>query len=460
MPHPSPWRWIPSLYFGQGIPYVVVMTLAVVMYKNLGVGNADIALLTSWLYLPWVIKPLWSPLVDLLGKKRAWVVGMQLLIGAALACVALTLPGPRFLAYSLAVFWLMAFASATHDIAADGFYMLALPGEREQAAYVGVRSLFYRLAMLGGQGGLVWLAGWLHARDGSFVNAWVAVMGTLAVLFVGLALYHWLALPRPLADHSTRTLGPAGAGLGTEPSSGPTLGASAPGAGAAAVRPTAAYLAAEFGRVFAAFFRRDDIVRVLVLLLLYRFAEAQLLKLMAPFLLDPLAKGGLGLSTQQLGIAYGTFGVAALTVGGLLGGWVISKVGLRTAIWPLVLAMHVPNLLFVLLAAWQPQQLAWVSAAIALEQFGYGFGFTAYMVFMLHVAGRSGSASGGDNPHKTAHYAICTGFMALGMMLPGMWSGWLQERLGYTTFFMWCCVATLPSFLAVAWVYRGLEKKR
>jgi MFS transporter, PAT family, beta-lactamase induction signal transducer AmpG len=446
MSTPSPWRWIPTLYFGQGIPYVVVMTLAVVMYKNLGVGNADIALLTSWLYLPWVIKPLWSPLVDLLGKKRVWVVGMQLLIGAALACVALTLPGPRFLAYSLAVFWLMAFASATHDIAADGFYMLALPGEREQAAFVGVRSLFYRLAMLGGQGGLVWLAGWLHARDGSFVNAWVTVMGTLAALFVLLALYHHWALPKPVADQSTRALAAVGAGA----------------AAAAGPAPSVALLATEFARVFAAFFRRQDIVRILTLLLLYRFAEAQLLKLMAPFLLDPLAKGGLGLSTQQLGIAYGTFGVASLTVGGLLGGWVISKVGLRAAIWPLVLAMHLPNLLFVLLAAWQPQQLLWVSAAISLEQFGYGFGFTAYMVFMLQVASRSGTAPEpqADNPHKTAHYAICTGFMALGMMLPGMWSGWLQERLGYTSFFMWCCVATLPSFLAVAWVYRGLEKKR
>jgi MFS transporter, PAT family, beta-lactamase induction signal transducer AmpG len=442
MNQPSPWRWIPTLYFIQGLPFAVAMKVSEVMYKNLDVSNAQIALLTSWLYLPWVIKPLWSPLIDLLGKKRGWIVAMQLLVGAALAMVALTLPGPRFLAYSLAVFWLMAFASATHDIAADGFYMLALPGEREQAAFVGVRSLFYRLAMLGGQGGLVWLAGWLHERDGSFVNAWVVVMGALAALFVGVAVLHYFGLPKPAADQAAAA--PSGdAGFGSRVGT----------------------LASEFAHVFAAFFRRDDIVRIVTLLLLYRFAEAQLLKLVAPFLLDPLAQGGLGLSTKDLGIAYGTFGVAALTCGGLLGGWVISKVGLRTAIWPLVLAMHLPNTLFVLLALWQPQQLGWVSAAISLEQFGYGFGFTAYMVYMLKVASRSGTHTGtgampADNPHKTAHYAICTGFMALSMMLPGMWAGWLQERLGYTTFFIWCCVATLPSFVAVAWVRAGLEKER
>jgi MFS transporter, PAT family, beta-lactamase induction signal transducer AmpG len=438
MPHPSPWRWIPTLYFIQGLPFAVAMKVSEVMYKNLDVSNAQIALLTSWLYLPWVIKPLWSPLIDLLGKKRGWIVATQLLVGAALALVALSLPGPRFLAYSLAVFWLIAFASATHDIAADGFYMLALPGEREQAAFVGVRSLFYRLAMLGGQGGLVGLAGWLHERDGSFVNAWVVVMGLLAVVFVGVAVLHYLVLPRPVADRA----------------------AAAPPDQAAGFGPSLRALASEFTRVFAAFFRRKDIVRLLTFLLLYRFAEAQLLKLVAPFLLDPLAKGGLELSTKNLGFAYGTVGVAALTCGGLLGGWVISKVGLRRALWPLVLAMHLPNTLFVLLAMWQPQQLAWVSAAIALEQFGYGFGFTAYMVFMLQVAGRSGTAPEplADNPHKTAHYAICTGFMALGMMLPGMAAGWLQERLGYSAFFVWCCIATLPSFLAVAWVYKGLEK--
>jgi PAT family beta-lactamase induction signal transducer AmpG len=384
------------------------------MYKNLGVSNTDIALYTSWLYLPWVIKPLWSPLVDLLGRKRLWIVGLQFGVGVAFALVALTLPAPKFVQLSLAMFWLMAFASATHDIAADGFYMLALP-QRTQAAFVGVRSTFYRLSMLGGQGGLVYLAGWLTERQGSAVLAWSWVFGLLAALFCTVALLHLWSLPRPAAD-------------------GPV--------------PRSATFWADFFKVFAAFFAQRDIVRILAFLLLYRFAEAQLLKLVTPFLLDPREAGGLGLKTQDVGIAYGTVGVIALTLGGLLGGWVISRGGLKRLLWPLMLCMHLPNLLFVALALLQPGSLVWVSAALAVEQFGYGFGFTAYMVFMLMVAG----GADGSALHKTAHYALCTGFMALGMMLPGMWAGWLQAQLGYAHFFIWCCVATLPSFAAAAWV--------
>ena len=316
---------------------------------------------------------------------------------------------------TLAMFWLMAFASATHDIAADGFYMLALP-QRSQAAFVGVRSTFYRLSMLGGQGGLVYLAGWWAESQGSVVLAWTWVFWLLAGMFVAAALLHLWALPRPLGD-------------------GPT--------------PRTATLSADFYAVFAAFFRKRDIGRILAFLLLYRFAEAQLLKLVTPFLLDARAAGGLGLRTQDVGIAYGTVGVVALTLGGLVGGWVISRGGLKRLLWPLMVAMHAPNLLFVLLAINQPSSVALVSAALAVEQFGYGFGFTAYMVFMLMVAG----GADGSAVHKTAHYALCTGFMALGMMLPGMWAGWLQSQLGYTQFFIWGCIATLPSFVAAARVH-------
>jgi PAT family beta-lactamase induction signal transducer AmpG len=409
-----PWRWIPTLYFGQGLPYVVVMTLAVVMYKNLGVSNTDIALLTSWLYLPWVIKPLWGPLVDLLGRKRRWIVLLQFVLGATLAGVALAVPAPGFLQATLALFWLMAFASATHDIAADGFYMLALPAGT-QAAFVGVRSTFYRAAMIAGQGGLVFLAGWWQQRTGQLALAWAWVFGLLGLFFVALAAWHQWALPRPPADQPAPRLG---------------------------------RFWADFATVFAAFFRKPGILRILAFLLLYRFAEAQLLKLVTPFLLDPRSAGGLGLQTQDVGIAYGTVGVAALTVGGLLGGWVISRAGLKARLWPLMLCMHGPNAVFVALALWQPSSLWWVSAALAVEQFGYGFGFTAYMVYMLMVAG----GPDGSNEHKTAHYALCTGFMALGMMLPGMWAGWLQTQLGYLNFFIWGCVATLPSFAAAALV--------
>ena len=403
----SPWTWIPTLYFGQGLPYVVVMTLSVVMYKNLQVSNTDIALYTSWLYLPWVIKPLWSPLLEMFSTKRAWIVALQFVVGVALALVALTIPAPKFFQLTLAVFWLMAFASASHDIAADGFYMLALR-QHQQAAYVGVRSTFYRLANIGGQGGLVYLAGELQERSGSMSLAWSAVFWVLAGLFAALAVYHFFLLPRPASDTARSVQG---------------------------------HPVAEFFGVFAEFFRKPGILVVLGFLLLYRFPEAQLLKLASPFLLDSPEVGGLGLSTKQVGIAYGTVGLTALTLGGLAGGWVISKIGLKRALWPLILAMHVPNVVFLALALWHPHNLWIVSSALAVEQFGYGLGFTAYLMYMILVA---------DGPHKTAHYAICTGFMALGMMLPGMWSGWLQDHVGYPLFFAWVLVSTVPSFAMAA----------
>ena len=406
----SPWAWVPSLYFAQGLPYVTVMSLSVVLYKNLGISNTDIALYTSWLYLPWVLKPLWSPLAELFGTKRAWIAVLQFFVGAALAGVALTIPTDKAFQLSLAVLWLMAFASASHDIAADGYYMLALP-QHSQAAFVGVRSTFYRLANITGQGALVYLAGELTERTGSVVTAWNWVFWGLAALFAALAAWHAFVLPRPASDVR--------------------------GAGSGAARG----LVAEFFAVFASFFKKPGIAVTLGFLLLYRFPEAQLLKLASPFLLDPVEQGGLGLSTKAVGIAYGTVGLIALTVGGLVGGWIISRIGLKRALWPLVAAMHVPNVAFLLLALTHPTDLAVISAALAVEQFGYGLGFTAYLMYMILVA---------DGEKKTAHYAICTGFMALGMMIPGMWSGWLQDHIGYVPFFGWVLVATLPSVVMAA----------
>lgn len=405
----GPWSWVPSLYFLQAIPYVVAMTVSVVLYKNLGISNTDIALYTSWLYLPWVVKPLWSPVVDLLGRKRAWIVALQFVLGASLAMVALALPMPAFFQMTLAVFWLMAFASATHDIAADGFYMLAL-AQHEQAAFVGVRSAFFRVAMIAGQGGLVYLAGRIAETTGEVVAGWRFAFFVLAAAFVVLAAYHRFVLPRPDVDRpASRQAGFAGAFVAT----------------------------------FADFFRKPGIVAIVAFLLLFRFAEAQALKLVTPFLLDPVDRGGLGLATSQVGIVYGTLGVIALTAGGLLGGWVISRDGLARWLWPMVFAMHLPNLVFVYLAYAQPSSLAIVAAALVVEQFGYGFGFAAYLLFMIMVA---------EGPTRTSHYAICTGFMALGMMLPGMASGWIQEQLGYARFFVWVCAATIPAFLVVAFV--------
>ncbi len=414
----SPWTWIPSLYFAQGIPYVVVMTLSVIMYKNFGVSNTDIALYTSWLYLPWVIKPLWSPLVEMIGTKRGWTVVLQFAVGAALALVALTIPGPLYFQMTLAVLWLMAFASASHDIAADGFYMLALP-VHSQAAFVGVRSTFYRLANILGQGALVYLAGLLQERLGDMKTAWTLVFFLLCGVFLAAAVYHQFMLPRPATDR------PADKGNAS---------------------------AGEFFRIFKLFFARPGIAVILGFLLLYRFPEAQLLKLATPFLLDKVDAGGLGLVTKNVGIAYGTVGLVALTLGGLLGGWIVSRFGLKKALWPLIFSMHLPNAMFLMLAWAKPSSLIVISAALAVEQFGYGLGFTAYLMYMILVA---------EGEHKTAHYAICTGFMALGMMLPGMWSGWLQQQLGYLHFFSWVLLATIPSFVMAALIKipEGFGKK-
>jgi PAT family beta-lactamase induction signal transducer AmpG len=596
----SPWTWVPSLYFVQGIPYVMVMTVSVIMYKRLGVSNTDIALYTSWLYLPWVIKPLWSPVVDLLGTKRRWTVALQGVIGAVLALVAFSIPADRYFQYTIALFWLMAFCSATHDIAADGFYMLGLRQD-QQAAYVGVRSTFYRIATIAAQGLLVMLAGYIETHSGlppvrlevgavagaeeatagaevapaaapdnglalaaeparlvidlgddagepqalvdearrenilngftsdaaaeqaekaaswwsqhisgpagefltkrfgeertapaafqgagrlaaatlrltqappagesivvlvgrkggddridvvegtrlvfnasnwdkpawvvfrtdprlrasaaaSFVAssgniplAWSTVAGVLAVMFALFCAYHHFALPRPPDDRPAK--------------SGESHG-----------------FLAEFFRTFAIFFRRRDILTVLGFLLFFRFAEAQLVKLVSPFLLDPREIGGLGLTTGQVGLVYGTFGIAALMAGGILGGYLISRHGLRFWLWPMVLIMHSPDLIFVYLSYSQPDSLPVITAAVAIEQFGYGFGFTAYMLYMIMVA---------EGQHKTAHYAICTGIMALGMMVPGMFSGWLQDHIGYRHFFVWVVISTIPGFIVAALV--------
>ncbi|MBJ7309909.1 MFS transporter [Rugamonas sp. CCM 8940] len=410
----SPWWWIPTLYFGQGLPYVVVMTLSVVMYKNTGFSNTDIALYTGWLYLPWVIKPLWSPVVELLRTKRFWIVGMQLFIGAALALVALTTHLPAFFQMSLAVLWLLAFSSATHDIAADGYYMLALP-QHQQAAFAGVRSTFYKAAMIVGQGSLVYLAGKLTESSGDPRLAWSVVFCVLAALFLLLFAYHLVMLPRPPADQPGERHGS---------------------------------LLADFLATFRSFFQKPDIGLILGFLLTFRLGEAQLLKLAVPFMLDPADQGGLGLSTAQVGLIYGSLGMLFLVLGGLLGGLLISRFGLKRCLWPMVFAVHLPDLIFVYLASALPENIYLVAACLAVEQFGYGFGFTAYVLYMIMVA---------DGPHKTAHYAICTGFMALGMMLPGMVSGWIQQQLGYQHFFIWVCLATLPAFAMAARVRIAAE---
>jgi len=613
----SPWFWVPSLYFSQGIPYVIVMTMSVVMYKRLGISNTDIALYTSWLYLPWVIKPLWSPFVDITKTKRFWVVTMQFLISLGLACAAFSVQGSAFFKWSLFLFWIMAFASATHDIAADGFYMLSL-SKHEQAWWVGLRSTFYRTAMIVGSGLLVVLAGVLESKHGlppveipvaaktgtATVSTWnpasvqmPASDGDLRLVVepasvdIGLTartadeakvvinqakawnhehgfiteekpepakpegeswwkqnvsgplghflqrkfpkeamtnaapaatagnvgvVYFALSKPPPEGQEIVVNFGrkprgieyigfgkgdksfslvegdrfvfnsknwnqPAMAVIQLDPklkgdrnvtfltSSGNiplawsiTLFAVAalflafsiwhsvmlPRPAADGPTATGKSFLAGFVSTLGSFFQKPGVLMAMAFILLYRFDEAQLVKIISPFLLDVREAGGLGLATSQVGLAYGTFGILALTCGGLLGGFLAAKHGLKKMMPIMVASMYLPKLAFIFLSHTQPENFLITCGAVAVEQFGYGFGFTAFMLYMLYFA---------DGPHKTAHYAICTGFMALGMMIPGMWSGWVADLVGYKHFFVWVICSALPGFTIALLLWRRVD---
>jgi PAT family beta-lactamase induction signal transducer AmpG len=400
-----PWWWIPTLYFAEGLPYMAVMTISTVMYKCLGIGNTEIAFYTAWLYLPWVIKPFWSPFVDIIRSKRWWVLAMQWAIAIAMASIAFALPASGFFQATLALFWLMAFASATHDIAADGFYMLALT-EHQQSLFVGIRSLFYRISMVVGQGVLVVVAAFVSDAWAQPKAGWIVVFGILAAFFALVASYHSFALPRPAAD-----------AMRSPRSRGEVL--------------------REFTETFVAFFRKPQVGVALTFMLLYRLPEAQLVKMITPFMLDPTESGGLGLTPDQVGLVYGTIGVIGLMLGGIVGGVAAARRGLRYWLHPMAWSMSLTCLTFVYLAVAQPSAIWEIYLCVFVEQFGYGFGFTAYMLYLIYFsAGR----------FKTAHYSICTGFMALGMMLPGMAAGWITDHFSYVAFFIWtmvCCVATI-----------------
>lgn len=416
----SPFAWIPTLYFAEGLPYVIVMTIAVIMYKRLGLSNAENALYTSWLYLPWLVKPFWSPVVELLKSKRWWIVVMQLFVGASMAGVAFTLKAPDFVRWSLCFFWLVAFSSATHDIAADGFYMLAL-SEHEQAFHVGIRSTFYRLATLMGQGILIMGAGLLETYTRNPKTAWSITMLIAAIVMMALAAYHHYMLPRPYDRNNANT--------------------------------NLEDTFRDFVDVIYDFVSRPQFLVAVIFLLTYRLPEALLVKITPLFLLDSVAKGGMALSTTELGFVQGTIGLAGLITGGVLGGMAVATHGFKRWLWPMVLAMSLPNLLYVALAYYQPDQIwiispdfvvekVWIVAASYLvEQFGYGFGFTAYMVFMLFFS---------QGNSKTTHYSFCTGFMAASMMLPGMVAGWMQENLGYYQFFVVVMALVPLTFIAAS----------
>lgn len=410
--------WIPTLYFAEGIPYFIVNNISVIMFTKMGMPKGEMALYTSMLYLPWVIKPLWSPFVDIIKTKRWWVMAMQILISVAFVLLALTLPHPSaetiasgatgvsMFTVTLALFWVTAFASSTHDIAADGFYMLALkPGD--QSLFVGIRSTFYRLSSIFGQGVLVVVAGFLERRTGDIPQAWSVTLLVTAVIFASVTMWHVFRLPKPSSD-KMRDGG-----------------------------NTAAGIIKEFGRTFVTFFKKKHVWIALVFMLLYRLPEAFIVKMMNPFLLDPVSQGGLGLSTGTVGVVYGTVGTVALTVGGILGGIAASRWGLKKSLWPMAMSLTLPCFAFVFLAAYQPQSIFLISSCVALDQFGYGFGFTAYMLYLIYFS---------EGEFKTAHYSLCTAFMALSMMLPGMVAGYVLEAVGYVKFFgfvMICCLVTV-----------------
>lgn len=399
----SPWAWIPTLYFAEGIPYFIVNVISVTMFKRLGMSNGELSLLTSLLYLPWVIKPLWSPFVDIIRTKRWWVIAMQCVITLGFALLALSV-SPDVFGWSLVIFYIVAFASATHDIAADGFYMLALD-QKQQSAFVGIRSTFYRIASVFGQGIIVVLAGLLETRLGDIPRAWSLTLGASAALFTGLTIWHMRFIPRVELQ--------------------------------CAKDKRTADIFRDFARSWVTFFKKPGIWLAMAFMLLYRLPEALSVKLLTPFLLDSVEDGGLGLSTAQSGLVYGTVGVIALTVGGILGGLYAARVGLKRAMWPMSLALALPCSVYLFMALVQPSAMWSIYLCVALDQFGYGFGFTAYMLYMMQFS---------EGEFKTSHYAICTAFMALSMMIPGLFAGWMQEALGYVGFFivvMICCLATI-----------------
>lgn len=397
--------WVPSLYLIEGLPYVVVMFVSTIIYKRLGFSNAELALYSSLLSLPWILKPLWSPVVDLFSTKRRWIIAMQLLMATGFASIALALPGPHYFTATIAAFMVTAFLSATHDIAADGFYMLALD-QQGQSLFVGIRTLFYRLAMILGQGPLVIVAGWLEVSYGDIPRAWATVFYALSALLAVFALYHSLVLPRPDCDRPAE-------GVGVK----------------SVVR--------EFCQTFADFFRKPGVGAALAFMLLYKLPEAQILRLISPFLLDPVQAGGLGLTTQQVGVIYGMVGLIGLMTGGILGGVAVGVGGLKRWMMPMAWSMSLTCLTFVALSYMVNPPLWVVGLGVVIEQFGYGFGTTAYMMYLIYYA---------TGPRSTSHYAIATGLMSVGMMLPGMVAGWIEQQVGYQMFFLWtmvCCIATV-----------------
>ena len=410
----NPWAWVPTLYFAEGLPNVIVMTVAVAMYMQLGMTDTEIAFYTGWLGLPWVIKPFWSPFVDLYKTKRWWVLTMQMLLASSLGGVAFTLNASFWFQGTMFFFFLMAFSSATHDIAADGFYMLELDSH-DQAWFVGIRNTFYRIAVIFGQGILVPAAGMLQLMfRNQKAYTWSLVFYGLAGLFLAIWLYHGMMMPKPDdRKNDAKTAGEVMRGV---------------------------------WEMLTTFFQKlpaKRMVFVLLFLLFYRFPEAMLTKMTTTFLMRSNSEGGLGLSPQEYGLAYGTIGLIGLLLGGIVGGMLASRDGLKHWLWPFVCAITLPDIVYVYMSYAMPSNLWIISSCLFVEQFGYGLGFTALTLYMLYFS---------QGEFKTSHYAICTGLSYLGLMLPGMVSGWLKDAVGYRTFFIVVMFLCAITFLVTAFI--------
>ncbi len=403
------WLWIPTLYFASGLPYHAITSISDIMYKDMGVGNTKIALYTSFLLIPWTIKPLWSPFVEILGTRRKWTVYSQLVLALCFVAVAACIPSSNYLALTIAAFMVGAFVSATHDIALDGFYILALSQDK-QSFFSGIRNTFYRIATVFGSGVLVMLANELVKYSGNETKAWSATFIITALIMLALFFYNRHAMPSPENDVAVKA-------------------------------NSISDIFKSFGEIITSYFRKPGVIYSIIFLLLFRFPEAQLGKIGKLFLMDPVSSGGLGLDKGEIGFINGIIGVIGLIAGGIIGGICISRQGLKYWLWPMVTAISLPDAVYIYMSMAQPDSLTAIGSCILIEQFGYGFGFTAYTLYMIYIA---------QGKYPTAHFAISTAFMSLGMMLPGMISGKIQEWFGYENFFIWVMACTAVTFFVSA----------
>jgi PAT family beta-lactamase induction signal transducer AmpG len=418
----SPAAWVPTLYFAEGLPFYAVNFMALLFYQRMGISNAVTTVVVSLLAWPWTLKPLWSPLLEMYRTKKFFVVLMQLVGGAGLLLLALSLPLPGYFAWSIAILAVVAFASSTHDIAADGVYIASL-SPKQQAAYAGWCGAFYNVARIFSMGGLIWLAGALQERFASagsaqpMVRAWTAIFGALGAILLALGLWHARVLPTGGEARRSESL---------------------------------RQVAAVFRDVVASFFRKPRILLLLLFIFLYRAGEGQVIKIGPLFLQGDRASGGLGLSLQQFGTIYGTFGSAAFILGSVLGGYFVSWLGLKRALLPLVCILNVPMLAYWYLSVALPTGPLPITVALSFEMFGYGFGFVGVILLIMQEIA--------PGPYQTAHYAFAGALMNLGVILPGALSGWIQEQLGYRGFFLWVLASAIPAIVLARFIpIRGCE---